>query len=362
MRFVKIKNSSKILIAWLLLIACPVSLAEEVSGLYKAELPAASQDAGERKRLMEQGMRTVLQRVSGHLSVTERAKVNQALLHPDKYLRRFSYETLAAQQESGHLSDTQILRLQFDETQINGLLRNAQLPIWGSNRPLTLLWLTLDDGVERRTIASGEVTEFTEEINRHARRRGVPFILPLMDLQDKYNLPVTEAWGLFRQTLEMASERYQPDAILAGRLYRNEDQVWYGRWQFIFNGKAVGFGTGSDNTSEDLAQVIDFVADTLARHYAVNTDVKSQHKLRVTVENVLSLSAYAKVVAYFKKHAAVTRVSIMGVDRDRLVLELTAEDSVEKLQEVIALDNKLQALKTADDMTEPNLNYRWQPE
>ncbi len=360
MQLDNLKCWSGILVGCLILIYCQKLLAVEVAGLYTAELQVISQSVEERKRLTSQGLRMVLQRVSGHPATIEHEMIKTALLNPDRYLRQYGYDSLNESPDRESPTDLQWLRLQFDEIQIGKLLRKAQLPIWGSNRPQILLWLTIDDESGRHTLGADNDSGLVKQIEREAQRRGLPVILPLMDLQDESALPVTEAWGLFRQTLETASARYQPEAILAGRLYRNDEQFWHGRWQFIFNHQVTGFSTSGDSENGEFDQVIDYVADTLARHYAVNTDISRREKIRVKVENILSLAAYAEMTEYFKKLAAVTRVSVAGVERDSIIIELTAEDSLPKLQEAIALDNKLFELSADPAGDKHDLVYRWQ--
>lgn len=350
--------------AWLVLVAMLLAApaqAVEMKNLYRVALAVQTQDTLERAKMTSRGMEEVIVRISGSDRALGNEQIKYALKTPDRYLQQYSYinELSDNGEETG--TGAQLLQLQFDATLIDALLRRARLPIWGANRPNLLLWVSIDDEQGRHIVNAGDQSQLKQAITEQAQRRGLPILFPLMDLEDEANLPVIEAWGLFRDRLEAASARYQPEAILAGRLYQSGQGTWTGRWKFIFNGQAYGFSSETADLNSYPKQAMDLVADRLSGYYAVNTANNDDTLVRFQVTGVRSLGDYAAVMAYLNKLAAVTDIAVVEVFEDQLLFDLTTEGSVEKLVEAIALDDKLTpgiASTASDEMSV--LLYRWQ--
>ena len=108
------------------------------------------------------------------------------------------------------------------------------MPVWGPERPLTLLWVAVDDGVGGRALlGANETTELgapttpqmtallttvREEIVAAADERGLPIAWPLLDLEDLNAVTFTDVWGGFEDRIVAASTRYRADAVLIGRV------------------------------------------------------------------------------------------------------------------------------------------------
>src|SRR5690606_36341490 len=85
----------------------------------------------------------------------------------------------------------------FNATRVNQALTALGRPVWGPERPLTLLWVAFDDGLGERALlganeAAGVVNPELAELMRTAQaefaavanERGLPITLPLLDLED----------------------------------------------------------------------------------------------------------------------------------------------------------------------------------
>src|SRR5690606_25504380 len=122
-------------------------------------------------------------------------------------------------------------RVEFNAARVSQALAQRNRPVWGPERPLTLLWVAFDDGFGERVllgandagVAAGsplaELLQTTRaELAAAADERGLPIALPLLDLEDLQALTFTDVWGGFEEPIRAASARYGADSILIGRV------------------------------------------------------------------------------------------------------------------------------------------------
>lgn len=158
-------------------------------------------------------------------------------------------------------------RVEFYANQIDQALESLGKPVWGPERPLTLLWIAIDAGRGERVLLSdagisadgladtvgvvGVSPETAElaaairaEIETVADERGLPIRFPLLDLEDMVSVTAADIWGGFVEQVEAASERYGADAVVIGRI--NSDPFGRSvRWTLLHRGEVSTLG-GTD--------------------------------------------------------------------------------------------------------------------
>ena len=162
----------------------------------------------------------------------------------------------------------------FDSLRLQQALTARNQPVWGEERPLTLLWVAVDGGPGERGIvaaspapvpAGGAVeaaASLREELLAVANQRGLPISLPLMDAQDLDALDVVDVWGLFTGRIDRASARYGPDAVLGGRIRLGGGGIQTARW-FLLRGGGLEHLPGGTVRSG-----LDGLADRYAREFS----------------------------------------------------------------------------------------------
>ena len=335
-------------------------LAVEIPDPYLATVPVLDQSQKEKARAIRHGLATVLVRISGSNRAGDNERIRISLRNPDSFMSEFSYSNLDQQTVEEGSKYRQLAKVRYDAQLINQLLQDADIPVWGSNRPELLAWVAIDDAGSQQTLSATGSHPVKAALEAEADRRGVPLIFPLMDLEDIDKLSFNDLWYLFRDKLEIASSRYSPEAILAGKLYRSADDRWSSRWLFIFNGSAINFETPSQEPGNGVAQALGVAADYLAQHYAVSSG--ESHSIDVTFEvmGVNSTSDYAQAVHYLEGIAMIRQVSLVAVEKDKLILNIRADGTLGKLQETIALDSKLiRRQNSADAPERQRVIYQW---
>lgn len=346
------KRARRHRLAALLLALLPIAPAGavDVSWLYDVEVPVEDQSSRARLDAASQGLAELLTRLTGLVSVPRNEAVSRALAAPDLYYNRFSFE----QSEDG---DGLMLRLQFTPNSVLNLIRDANLPIWRTNRPVVVAWIAFDDGRERRILGADSQHPVVEALRERARDRGFPLRLPLLDLADQLTVSPAAVWGRLSPTLEPASERYGGDIVLMGRVRQLPGESWAASWEFWVDGDIRNVDQEAPEPAPLGRAVADAVANELAGRYAVLD--RGVRQLELAVSAVEGAGDYADLLRYFGDLEFIQEVAVSAVKDDRLHVSLLTAAAPEQLLELFRLDRRL-APDRNNDAPGPPIELVWQ--
>lgn len=329
-----------ILLAGLIwLVAIPLQ-AEEVPGLYEAEVPVESQDREVREVALRVALKQVLVRVTGRRMVISMADLEPLLEQAPRYVQQFRYKT---RETKGDDEPTELLWVRFDKGAVDRLLRENRLPVWGRTRPATLVWLVVDDRRERELLSNDMDTLARQAIEQQARLRGVPLHFPLMDLTDRSVISVSDVWGNFKDNILQASTRYDAEAVLVGRVAKTASGDWSGRWDLYQEGRHRNWNVAGRTLGEAVVPAINRLADLLAEQFARLGQNDQPEKLRVRVTGVNGLADFNRVMNYLKDLALVKEVSIEQIEANNLTLILSSRHGRISINQAVSLGHTLKA-------------------
>ena len=292
-----------------------------LGNLYETDQPVPNNS---RDQAFVEALKTVVVRVSGQRDAP--ARLGAALNDPRKYVQRFGFTT------------DNVLQVGFDSVSVDKLLQGAGLPIWGRERPATVVLLNVVEQDGYAHWISGDQPNAQKEIvARAARQRGLPLKWPAVD-------PA----GLDETTALQEAERYGANAALIGRA-----QGGTVRWTLVSR-------DGSAQASGGFEDGIHLAADTFARMFAASAS--SVGSVIVEVSGIRDLNAYASTLNYLEGMTLVRAVALEQVSGDIMRFKLAVRGDATTLRRAIALDNKLVA---QDDMgaapTGERLSFRYRP-
>jgi len=283
---------------------------------------------GSRDAAFVEALKTVLVRVSGQRDAATRVgDIND----PRKYVQRF-----------GFTADN-MLEVGFDSASIDRLLSNAGLPIWGRERPATVVMFGAEDGGSWRWLASDTPAQERDAIERVARQRGLPLKWPVMDARERAAAS-SDAPGLLQ-----TAERYGADAVLLGRSRGGVVQ-----WTLLSrDGAAQATGGVEDG--------VHLTADTFARVFAASAT--SLGSVLVEVGGISNLDAYAATLNYLEAMTLVRSVALEQVSGEKMRFRLAVRGDAATLRRAIALDHRLVPIDAPDGSpgTGDRLAFRYQP-
>ncbi|MEL7450368.1 MAG: DUF2066 domain-containing protein [Pseudomonadota bacterium] len=301
----------------------PGAQAARLSNLYTAQIPVVDRTDETLQEALRAALAQVLVRVTGQRGIASDPDLVEMLDGADRLVLQRQYT------RDGEL------RVTFDGNAVEQLAVTAGLPVWGANRPATLVWLAVDDGAgERRLVAAGEEDEVQLFLAEVAAERGVPLLWPLMDSQDREALAFADVWGNFRDRIDAASERYSPDAVLIGRA-AVANEGYSVRWNLTIS-------EISDDWQSSLDDGVHRTADLFASFLTIN-DSGDGARVALIVDGIDSLRSYALVMRYLEQLTLISLLEVREVMASTVTFDLELRDHPAKLVRAISLGAPLRA-------------------
>ncbi|ALP52506.1 hypothetical protein Tel_04720 [Candidatus Tenderia electrophaga] len=324
----------------------PGAQAAQVEGLYQAQVPVKTQTREERLEVYPAALAQVVVKLSGDRSVPELPELSGLMGNAVSLVQQFQYAELPPGDET-LLEDgyKRLLVARFDGQAVSQALIEANVPLWGSTRPEVLLWLAIEDRETRYLLGANAAAELESRLEAQAARRGLPLMLPLLDLDDRRQVDFGDVWGDFHHTVMQASARYSADTVLIGRLIRAEDGAWRTRWSLHYaaapNTPSEFWQAQVNSQEEALAVGIDGAADRIARRYAQLYSPDSADSVALTVTGVGGMAGYARAMDYLESLDIVTAVEVARVRQEEVLFRVAIRGDARGLEQSIRLGSTL---------------------
>lgn len=310
------------------------SRAVEVENLYTVEVPMDRSSRNPQNDAYEQALREVLVRITGSEAAAQSPELQGIFPTPSQYVLQY-----------GPGEDDSLI-VTLDGPAIEALLRRAGQPVWGIDRPLTLLWLAVDRGTAGRNIVAADDTlsgpadsrtgnessALRERVLAAAKRRGLPVLFPLLDTEDRERISFSDIWGGFSEPLRAASRRYGTSSVLVGRL--RSTAAMQGRWSYTTGGQQREWRGGPE-------EAINQLADALATQYAVSGSAPIGSVL-LTVSGIDSVTAYGSVQKLLADLAVIDAYRIDTVAGTDLRFQVQVRGGVERLRSALEFSGVLE--------------------
>ena len=332
--------------------------AVEVADLYEAEVPVATRDPADRREALQVALTQVLRKVSGERNPDHSKQLLKALSAARRYVQQFRYRSvdLDPVAGAGEAEQQVLLRVQFDPTAVNALLDNAGLPVWSRVRPALLVWLGVEAGGQRNILGADSEGPLAGSLLAVAAQRGAPLMYPLLDMEDRRGVRVSDVWGGFRDNILSASARYGSEAVLVGRVYQVLPTLWEANWRLFVDSQASQWSTRADLAEAVAEEGVHEAVDRLAALFTRSETGLQLAGTELVVEGVRTLHDYARALNYLRSLDLVTELEVRGVQADRVAFGISARGGDQALQQVIALGRVLEPVAQPGSM-----EFRLQP-
>jgi hypothetical protein len=319
--------------------------AVEVADLYLVKTPIAEQSKTALWKASLGGFKEVLIRKSGSRDILQSYEVQNAYSRVTSYLQRFKYSN----QTDSSVEESYIIELHFEPRLIDSLIQESKMTVWGINRPVTILWLVVQDQNGRNIVRESiESSELEKLITANATRRGVPVILPLMDLEDEMLVSMSDIWGRFPTTIREASKRYDADSVLYGRI-RQDGAGWVGQFGYVDDSEQQIFEVVEDNKENIINSLTDRLADTLCAKYCIVEQEGKKQEVFLELSDVTSFKQFKLAESYLNGLSSIRRVELIAIDGQKANFKLTLLGQLESVIEGIGLNQKMVAREQTEN-------------
>lgn len=344
--------------------------AVEVKGLYQASIALNSQNSSDRAHALKKALAAVMLKVGGEKSVLDNNIIKKSLSNYRLYLSQYQHKALQMPDRQGNKKQLFLLA-SFNEAKINQLFQQANLPLWGSLRPQVLLWLVDEQGLNRRIISNSSMSNLPFMVNNFSAQRGLPIMMPLMDLTDANQIKLSDVWGRFQQPIKEASSRYLAEAIVVMRIsnsslvaMNNDKQAaielsdcgllcaqpepkkqhyvldWsLLDWSLIKGQQKFSQQYQGNVPQELLQQGLADITELIYQRYALSTT--SHNDFVIEVENIDSLATYVDVFDFLNDLSSVKSVTLLNAKAGARQFNLQLLGSKEALLASLKLNKQL---------------------
>lgn len=277
--------------------------------LFQAAVPVAGTSEAARSGAFLAALKVVLVRVTGRRTADEDPAFAPLFNSASRYVQQYR-----------SAPDNKIW-VAFDGAAIERWLTQNGQPLWGRDRPSTLVWVSVQNGSQSTGVLSADdASELKQAIDAAAEVRGIPLIWPSAAMVAMVPGPPAEM-----------GRRAGADGVLIGRT-NNTGADSNVRWTLFFQ----------DHTSEfsGTLEGVNRAADQYAQLFAASGSVAP---VEIDVSGVADLHDYANLQAYLESLTFVTHVGVEALSGDTVRFHLTARGGIEPLQHAIALNGRLQA-------------------
>ncbi len=348
-----IQTRLKMAFQWLMfsaaLLSAPWVSAERVGELYQAEVPVHGQSAQARADGIRSAFASVIVKVSGDRGLLNHPEIPGILKKASAYIQQYRYKTLeTSNPEAAPDSPDRLLWVRFDERAVNRLLRQSGVPVWGGTRPSILVWLGQEQGARRDLLSLERERRLRHYLNRVGESRGLSFLWPLMDMEDRNAIRVSDLWGGFEENIRRASERYQPDVILVGRMTRQGSRSWRGEWLLYLPDKVNRWQTSAEGKVALASEGLNQAVDALALRFAPQQVTQGETDIRIRVHGLTRLADFVLVKEYLQSLAMIEQLDLLSADTEKVNFKVRIHGSREALERGIQLGSVLEPVESLD--------------
>ncbi|WP_299792727.1 DUF2066 domain-containing protein [uncultured Shewanella sp.] len=353
-----------------MLIQTNIADAAEVSKLDESLVPVNSRSVAERNKAISAGLKSVILKNSGSQSALAHPSIQAVVKQPTTLISQYGYQEL-----DGEL----FLQVSFDHKRIIRLLREAQLPVWGKQRPLTLAWIVEDSAGERRIINDESLLDSRALFDVESEAKGVPLLFPLMDLDDNMKVSANDVRGMFADQVAAASQRYRADYFVMASIDTRVSPLKYSLALYpVGSGEPMHTSLVSkQELSADINTAVNDIITTISEYYVGRyaiADTGEDIDSYVTFVDITEMKQLVDIEKYLSQLSAVKAVQLRQLKGTNAQYKLELFGTEEDLHRLMDLEPRVHAQEP--QITDPFVNgngvatmmpsqgsgreYRWQ--
>jgi hypothetical protein len=258
---------------------------------------------------------------------------------PSRYIQQYRYL------EAGGDASELILWVRFDGGALERHLAAAGLPVWGTERPVVLIWLAIQGMGQRYLVGEDNAPIMRDVMRTTAKERGITLIFPLLDLEDQNRVNIADVIGEFDNRVRQASARYPANVIVVGRATVLNDGDWRAHWSAYFGDQKSDWTSGGSLVEQMLSEGIHELTDILSGQLAIHGSAGEDTVVILEVDHVDTLEDYVRLRTYLTSLSQVQWHQPYRIESNRVSFWLKLRGNIRDLDLLIHLGDSLENLE-----------------
>jgi hypothetical protein len=294
--------------------------------MYQATAPVADRSEAAQTAAFQIAMKTVLIRVTGRRNADEDPALSPLVSNARRYVQQYRAAP-----------DAQVW-VAFDGPAIERWLTQNGQPLWGHERPTTLVLLGVQGSAQGGSIVTtDDSSELKLAIDAAAAARGLPLVWPSNAELQKFHIDYSAVSTGSPSTFAEIGRRMGSDGVLIGRASSASANANV-RWTHLFQDRSSEYS----GTLEGVNRAADLYAGLFAASGAVVP-------VDIEVSGVNDLRDYASLESYLESFTFISRVSVESLSGDTVKFRLSTRGGVDSLQRALSLNGRLQPVAAGEN-------------
>ena len=306
-----------------------------VEDLFTVELAVADQTTSLRLESFSEAFKQVIVKVSGSDEALRSPAFKRPIAGSARYVKQFRYINRSSSDDEEVEAGRLYLRIDFNQQLIESLLRENNFPVWGRERPSSLLVISYDVNENIKLVADDSTPDLVEALDQAASIHAVPVLFPLMDLEDIALVRISDIVSRQYDNIDTMAMRYAPDALLVGQIIGRSGEGWQGDWEVRFAEQIFKWKFKASSKQTVIDQVIRHLAKILALEYALEDHRRVDQSLLLSVSALDGIESLIVVQNYLQSLSVVDSVRVAMINKDVITYRLKLRNDPEDLQRLI---------------------------
>lgn len=333
--------------------------AVEVSKLDEAEVPVTSRAVAERNSALKTALGKVIIKNTGTARALDNSVIQAQLANPEALLSQFGYV---------EQNDQLLLKANFEYRRIVSLLRQAQLPVWGIQRPLTLFWVAMPGESDTILLSDSSTLAERQVFTTFSDDRGIPVLLPILDLDELMGINPNDVKGMFADLVASVSGRYQADFLALMAIESEGNRV---RYRLNLYSKTTiesltpplfSFNGSAENSAQAITAMMAALGDYYFTKYAI-ADSGEQVGASVTFVNINQMAQVVELESYLKQLSAVKNATLSRIQGNTVTFSLDLFGSQTDFERLLSLEPRISIVAPGEFSSDANpagkTVYQW---
>ena len=304
-------------------------IAVEVEGLYTGKILVNDKTQKTRVKAHRWAIEQVFTKVTGTREILKHPKIRSVVKYQTaNYIKAFTFITDDHQRT--------FLVDKFDQAKIDALLRSIKASIWGKRRSETLIWLVIEEGIQRNILTQTAYPQLSELLLQSADDRGLPVQLPWLNRHEPDSIYSSDIWARFDTVVATASEQYQTDNYIMARMYPasslNENQpatsgqaTWMLDMQLMQDDEVLLKKSYNADQFGVIKQMINGLADYFASQYSIKSQGVSVDSLSLTINGIADVVSLVKAEKLITSLSTVKDIRLNNLHKNNAIFDVSLQ-------------------------------------